>query len=388
MTVIAYGSPDGYPANESPGPATRGQNFFAGSDKRDCSISQIIPVGTLAQSINGLGVEYTLSAWLGGFSEQRDMASVTAIFLDKAEKEIGRVLIGPVTLQDRKREFGSEPEQLTGLIQRVSSSRLPKSTHLIKIILESEVGSGVNDGFADNLALVLSPVISAPPQSLGLDPFYKKYTIASGLRVASSEKVSDKALVVAADLINAMLKKRPDVAKALVELNVRFAVMADDELTTDIPEHSDLDPKEYWDKRARGLGATISRPATSCGEENLLGFDGDRYRGESILIHEFAHTIHLGLKRVDPEFDSAIRKLYESAMSKGLWDETYAATNYSEYWAEGVQSWFDSNRESAEPNGIHNHVDTREELIAYDPDLASLIASIFDDWRWENPVDN
>lgn len=388
MTVITYGSPNGYPTSQSPGPVNRGNNFFAGSDKGDCSISQTISVDTLAESIDGVGVKYILSAWLGGFSDQRDMATITAIFLDESEDEIARAIIGPVTLKDRKWEFGGEGEQLTGLLKRETSSTLPRNTRLIRITLESEVGSGANDGFADNISLVLSPVISATPQSLGLDPFYKKYTIASGLPIISSEKVSDQALVVAADLINSMLSKRLDVAKALANLNIRFAVMAEDELTTDIPEHSDLDPKEYWDKRARGLGATISRPVCSCGEENLLGFDGDRYHGESILIHEFAHTIHLGLKQVDPAFDQKIRALFEAAMNKGLWNETYAATNYSEYWAEGVQSWFDSNRESIEPNGIHNHVNTREELIEYDPDLATVIASIFDDWRWENPAAN
>ena len=44
----------------------------------------------------------------------------------------------------------------------------------------------------------------------------------------------------------------------------------------------------------------------------------------------------------------------------------YAATDEHEYWAEGVQSWFDTNREN---DAIHNHVDTREELLEYDPAL-------------------
>ena len=155
MTVITYGSPDGYPTSESPGPVKRGRNFFAGSDKGDCEISQIISVNKIAKSIDGLGVEYTLSAWLGGFSDQRDMASVTAIFLSESEKEIGRVIIGPVTLEDRKRTFKGVGEQLTGFTKREKSSLLPKGTRLIMVILESEVGSGVNDGYVDNISLVL-----------------------------------------------------------------------------------------------------------------------------------------------------------------------------------------------------------------------------------------
>ena len=33
--------------------------------------------------------------------------------------------------------------------------------------------------------------------------------------------------------------------------------------------------------------------------------------------------------------------LLEQAMAKELWQNTYAAENHDEYWAEGVQSWLD-----------------------------------------------
>ena len=71
-------------------------------------------------------------------------------------------------------------------------------------------------------------------------------------------------------------------------------------------------------------------------------------------------------------------------MDKGLWKDKYAANNRMEYWAEGVQSWFDTNRP---PDHDHNHVDTREELKEYDPDLAALCAEVFgeDAWRYVRP---
>ena len=169
---------------------------------------------------------------------------------------------------------------------------------------------------------------------------------------------------------------------------VRVAVMAESELTTDVPEHSDLTPKKYWDKRARGLGATRLRPASSCAEENLLGLKGDRYSGESIFIHEFAHTMHMGLRRIDPAFDARLKKLYKAALAGGFWQKTYAATNVGEYWAEGVQSYFDANREAVPGDGIHNHVDTREELKAYDPALFKLIDEVYRGatWRYMAPI--
>jgi len=248
------------------------------------------------------------------------------------------------------------------------------------------------------LLLLLAADAAAPPKvrpvpdpvrkRLKLDAFYKKHLDANGLAIVSSAKVSDRALVAAADLVNRMLKSRPDVRKAIIKANVRIAVMAPDELTTDIPEHRDLTPKVYWDKRARGLGATRSRPACSVGAENLLGLKGDRYRGESILIHEFSHTFHqLGLNAIDKSFEKKLKKIYAAAMTKGLWKKTYAATNFVEYWAEGVQSYFNANLEVTKPNGIHNHVNTREELKKYDPALHRLVDKTFReaDWRWKDP---
>ena len=71
-----------------------------------------------------------------------------------------------------------------------------------------------------------------------------------------------------------------------------------------------------------------------------------------------------------------------AAMAAKLWDDAYAATNYDEYWAEGVQDWFDTNLEAIPSNGIHNAVDTRSELSAHDPKLHALIAEIFTPEAW------
>ena len=227
--------------------------------------------------------------------------------------------------------------------------------------------------------------VTAPPknvaESLDLDPFYKKYVSAGGIAVISSDKVSDYAVLEAAYLINHMLDGRDDICKAMVANKARMVVMGIDEFTTDIPEHSKLKPRGFWDKRARGLGGMPRRPATSCGEENLLRYKGDPYISENILIHEFAHAIHhMGLNFVDKTFDKRLEKTYADAMKKGLWKGKYAAGNRAEYWAEAVQSWFDTNRK---PDHDHNHVDTRKELKEYDPPLAKLVSEVFGDKPWK-----
>lgn len=217
-------------------------------------------------------------------------------------------------------------------------------------------------------------------ETFNLDPFYEQWIDVEGLPVVASSKVNPCALKEAAWLIRQMIGHRQDVLQALAKSNVRFAVMAHNELTTQIPEHSDLQPDYYWDRRARGLGSTPARPAVSCGEENLLNYQGDPYFTENILVHEFAHAIHqMGLNTVDPSFDDRLKGLYDAAVEKGLWKDTYAITNRAEYWAEGTQSWFDTNRANDDQ---HNHVDTRDKLKAYDPALAELLTEVYGDMDW------
>lgn len=231
--------------------------------------------------------------------------------------------------------------------------------------------------------------ITSPPKALverlKLSSFYQKCLLVNGLPILGSGKVSDYALKETKWLIERMLAGRADIVKAMKEQRLRVVVMAYNERTTEVPEHSDLTPANYWDRRARGLGATPERPAISCAEENLLGFPGDPYRGENIFVHEFAHAIHImGLAKMDAKFEPALEKCFERAKSQGLWQGTYAQTNKEEYWAEGVQSWFDCN---AKVNADHNGVNTREKLTEYDPELANLIASTFrkNEWRYQRP---
>jgi alpha-glucosidase len=196
--------------------------------------------------------------------------------------------------------------------------------------------------------------------------FYKKHLDYKGFSILSSARVSDEALYEARYLMDCMLCEREDIVKALIKRGVRFMVMSPREMTTDVPEQSHWD-KAYWDKRARGMGGKLS----SCGEENLLNLKGDRYKQENILIHEFNHAIHQqGLKEVDPTFEGRLKAVYKKAMDTGLWKGTYSATNPAEYWAEGVQAYFDTMRPAYGAN-------TREKLEKYDVDLYKLVDEVY-----------
>lgn len=233
----------------------------------------------------------------------------------------------------------------------------------------------------------VSPVTDNLRAEFELADFYQKTAMVASLPVVGSVDVSDAALLEAAWIVGKMLGDRKDILDAMAAQKVRLVVMAWNQFTTDVPEHAHLEPAVYWDRRARGLGATPEAPAVSCAEENLLSYPGDPYGDENILIHEFAHAIHaMGLNRVDPSFDDRLREAWAGAKEQGLWRGTYAITNPGEYWAEGVQSWFDDNRAN---DALHNRVDTRAELVDYDPELAALCREVFGDggWRYRRPGD-
>lgn len=223
--------------------------------------------------------------------------------------------------------------------------------------------------------------VSAPPTSLGLDPFYKKYVDAGGIPIVSSENVNDQALLNARTIVNDMIKNIPTVKAAMIANHIRVGVIGVSERPTQMPEYRDLYtafPGTDWDNRARAYGATLARPLTTDCEENLRCLSGDRYRGEEILTHEFAHAIHeLGLRFTNTSFDSDLQAAYSHAQSTGLWANTYAISEVREYWAEGVQCWYNCNLEASPANGVHNFVNTRTELQAYDPQLYNLISAYF-----------
>jgi len=227
-----------------------------------------------------------------------------------------------------------------------------------------------------------------PPDADGIPAFYTQRVKAGGLPIVASAKVNSYALKEAAYLVDLMLAKRPDVREAMIKSGSRLSILAWNEFTTDQPEWASLanapdaeapgvPARDYWDARARGLGGSETDPFCSCGEENLLAYAGDPYSAENILIHEFAHNLHLrGLVNVDPAFDTRLKETYDRAMKAGLWKGKYAAVNHHEYFAEGVQSWFDDNREN---DHDHNHVNTRAELLEYDPGLAAMCREVFGD---------
>ena len=312
--------------------------------------------------------------------------------------------VGGMTNWDRRDvelDFSFLPEGVrymaTLFVDGINADKQAEDYRMEKRIVDREsrmklhLASG--GGFAMKLELCpLRRRVTAVPEGKGIPSFYKKYIETEGLYVTSSERVSDEALLKACDIISLMLAKRPDVKAHMVKRGCHVMVIGKDEETCDLPEFAHIcnceDSIKYWNWRARGFGgAPEDELSSSCGEENLLALPQDKYVGENILIHEFAHLIHtVGIVGVEPGFNDRLEALRQNAIRKGLWKDTYAVSNKEEYFAECVQSFFNCNRYADPANGVHNWVNRRAKLKSYDPDMYRLLQEYF--YEIEIPVNN
>ena len=163
FTAAAYAWSDGDLSATTPGPPDRGRNYFYGGPSNATSTgTQLV---ALPASLSTAHATYTLSGWLGGFSNQGDDATLYVTWenaqgqpLAAARKGVGgfpggllaSANLGPVTLADRN---GGTTE----LLSRQVSGTVPPATRMVKVVLVMQRTGGTdNDGLADDLSLVLS----------------------------------------------------------------------------------------------------------------------------------------------------------------------------------------------------------------------------------------
>ena len=163
FTVVEYGTviPSGaFPDFDDPGPADRGKNFFAGGETYlPTSAYQIIdiPPAHIVEIDKGT-VGYELSGYLGGYFTKPDQATLIVSFQDSSGGEISSAKIGPVTQLNR---FEFSGTWQTGLLLKETQDFVPVDTRQIKVMLTMDkADGGYNDGYADNLSLVLVPLPS------------------------------------------------------------------------------------------------------------------------------------------------------------------------------------------------------------------------------------
>lgn len=133
-----------------PGPVNRGNKMFAGLGQYAVA-SQTLDFGVATTESSS----YSLSGWLGGWTNQGDNALFYVQFLDAGNNEIGNAAIGPVTPQDRGNQ--------TGLFYRESVGIMPAGTSKLSFWLSMErLASNDNDGYADNLSFIATSPVPEP----------------------------------------------------------------------------------------------------------------------------------------------------------------------------------------------------------------------------------
>jgi hypothetical protein len=130
-----------------------GANFFAGGYVTTSIGSQIVVFPDISSAVDARSVRYVFSADLGGFASQDDKAAVTMQFANQIGSGIGTV----VTLDGPN---ASGRANHTGFLHVTQTGPVPANARGAYITLTlsrlSTVGP-YNDGYADNISLVLLP---------------------------------------------------------------------------------------------------------------------------------------------------------------------------------------------------------------------------------------
>ena len=212
----------------------------------------------------------------------------------------------------------------------------------------------------------------SPPEK----DFFSKRLDYQGIPIKAHEVVSDDALREAWQRLDLMLRPQPAVVSRLVKGGAELHIIGKDQVTSDLPEHRHMKGKKIdsyggqtVDERTRGLGGLL----TSCGEDNLLRLENDRYRGRDICVHEFSHNIRNA--GMTAEMRKKFDEQWQRSLKNKLWVKSYAGSNADEFFAELTMWYFgthgDMGMEGAKPeNG-------REGLKKYDPDAFKLLHEFY-----------
>ena len=204
--------------------------------------------------------------------------------------------------------------------------------------------SGFGGGWSEQLYVaVVSTQFPPPPASLGLEMYYQKYMVVSGVEVVAPSLASDEQMIRSREIITGLLANRSDLLATLAANNSRI----------------------YIQDRFKGIayGWTAYTPVT------------DPYC--DTFIHEFAHVVHHAIEEQSDgeEFNTRLQARYQAIINAGKWlpsDVFYARTNFREYWAETVKYWL----WEALPSSLSSNY---AKLADYDPEIANLIEETFGD---------
>jgi hypothetical protein len=149
----------------TPSNVPAGKALFA-APGADTAMEQSVDVSAAATAIDSGTVEFSLSGWLGGWSNRPERATLTAVFLGASGQSTG----APVAIADVDAQARGN---VTGLVQRAVEGVVPPSTRQITVTVQFLSGmTSFQNAYADNISLTLTgsvaglaPAAAAPPAS-------------------------------------------------------------------------------------------------------------------------------------------------------------------------------------------------------------------------------
>lgn len=137
---------------------SRTELLLRGPSNPSSGASQSIDVSSEAAAIDAGNSTYEISGYLGGWQDQDDNAVLKITFKNADGEEVGTDSIGPVTAADRG--------NVTGMLPRSANGSVPAGTRRIDVLLQmTRTGGSNNDGYADNLSLVLDFAVPKPTRT-------------------------------------------------------------------------------------------------------------------------------------------------------------------------------------------------------------------------------
>ena len=208
------------------------------------------------------------------------------------------------------------------------------------------------------------------------EPFYQQEIIMDcGVRILGSKNVRPEAMDKAEEMLEVILANE-QIAKRMGSMGCMLGLYGNGEIAYDIPEHRFEYDEAYL--YVEGFGGT---QLASIKDANVLrlttGNYTTGYTDESILTHEFAHTVkNYGLTEAQ---QSRVETVYANAVRNGKWANSYAGSNSDEYFATITAMWFNAMDDTwdGQWDGVRGPINTRNELKVYDKEAYELLSEIY-----------
>ncbi|MER6071700.1 alkaline phosphatase family protein [Streptomyces sp. NPDC001817] len=133
---------------------TPGKAFFGPGNFGDGAMTQTVDVSSAASAIDGGGVHYDLSGWLGGWTTYSGYVAVSLHFHDAKGGPVGAAAKLPTV-------SASDRGLATKFLSRSTTGAVPAGTRSIQVEVQF-LSTSSETGYLDNLSLTLDTPVTAP----------------------------------------------------------------------------------------------------------------------------------------------------------------------------------------------------------------------------------